>query len=190
MAQNVRTTLWLTAAATLVGTGMLLESPKASADATDNDKYSHVTRKEPAITEWMPSPNLRKIVLKTLQQQGKNIQKEGDIKRSYMSSIKEIIVDKDTVVGSGIQDRLPISLKGLELARHLHTLILDGTATNFDDEGNNHYGEHPRVMPKGNVVNLKPIADLKNLKTLKVMNSRLSNIQPLAGMTGLQDLDL
>lgn len=94
MAQNVRTTLWLTAAAALVGTGMLLESPKASAATTDNDKYGELSRKRVPITSWMPSPELRKIVLKTLQQMGKRIKTEEEIKPSYMKDITEIVVDE------------------------------------------------------------------------------------------------
>jgi len=63
MTVNVKASLWLTAATVLMGVGMATEPQDVHAAATEQTSSQRATEH---IWEWMPNPTLRKIMLKTL----------------------------------------------------------------------------------------------------------------------------
>ncbi|KRO01163.1 hypothetical protein IV54_GL000521 [Levilactobacillus paucivorans] len=186
----MKASLWLTAATVLMGVGMATEPQDVHAAATGQTSSQRATEH---IWEWMPNPTLRKIMLKTLNNDP-NIKHhwktEDDITKKDMRLLTKMELTKENVSGVGVQTIQMFSLEGLEYATNLTYLDLDGSVTNFDSTDREAFGKNPIRQPRGHITILSPLMNLTKLDTLILKNNRIDDVRKLANLTNLSYLDL
>lgn len=190
MTVNVKASLWLTAATVLMSVGMATEPQDVHAAATEQTSSQRATEH---IWEWMPNPTLRKIMLKTLNNDP-NIKQhwktEDDISKKDLRLLTKMELTKENVSGVGVQTIQMFSLEGLEYATNLTYLDLDGSVTNFDSTDREAFGKNPIRQPRGHITILSPLMNLRKLDTLILKNNRIDDVRKLANLTNLSYLDL
>lgn len=140
-------------------------------------KLAH-QQKVATIDEWMPNVTLQQAVLKSLKAQnpGQSWASVADITQDDMQLLKTLSIQSGR--GTYIDGKSEFKLDGLEYATNLTSLTL---GTTFDSAPGAYYGD---------VADLTPIADLKQLTLLDLQHNRITDVTPLVGLTNVKTLRL
>jgi len=199
MTQHVRTSLWLTAAATLVGAGMLMTDDQskhvfaATLDAQHRVVETGDLKPGDRLDKEMTNTYLQEIVLQALNRENqsrKKWQEFSEVKVRDVAHIKRLAIStENTIYGTNIPTG-EFTLNGLKYFTDLEELSLDGSIRNFDDKNHFSAGQKPVCQGQGKITRLKQLERLHKLKSVDLSNNMIRDISSLAGLPELSVLRL
>ena len=130
--------------------------------------------------EWMPDPALREAVRERLIQQGIGIPENTPLTPPSITRMDRLDIRAMNIT----------SLKGLEHAVNLHTLVAYDNQIQDLRPLANLKEMHYLNLGVNQISDLSPLAGLVRLEVLGLSGNPIRDLSPLAGLTNLEDLSL
>ncbi|MCT4486902.1 MucBP domain-containing protein [Levilactobacillus parabrevis] len=156
--------------------------PKLARDKSDvtKAKTPKATKDTGTIDQWMPNKTLQKLVLIHLKKldNSKEWNSVADITQEDMQLLEKFYALGNDGYDTYIDGKTEFSLEGMQFATNLTVIMMGATR---DKEPGAFYGD---------IVDVKPLANLQKLQLVSLDYNRIEDVTPLANLKNVTDMRL